>query len=281
MSPAHAARGFAMEEPAAAVPLPCSLVVDSGYSYSHIVPIYNNKPIRAAVQRVNIGGRHMTNLLKQTLSTRYLDLQQETQIVNDIKHQLCYVSMDFESDLAISKLTKPGQNTLRREYYLPDFLTSFHGHVRDPALSVMQIPVETDVPCVPLSNERFSIPEILFRPVDIGISQCGLAEAVMQSLAKCPPELVGPLLANIVCVGGSFHFPQAIQRLQADIRYLAPDILPVKVHASTTPTITNWHGASAFVNACGGADAFVQQFGMTRAEWLEMGASAVARKCNV
>jgi len=270
-----------MEDPASMTPLPCSLVVDSGYSYSHIVPIYNNKPIRAAVQRVNIGGRHLTNLLKQTLSTRYFDLQQETQIVNDIKHQLCFVSTDFEADLAISKLKKAGQNTLRREYFLPDFLTTFQGHVRDPALSVMQVPVDGEQPFVPLSNERFSIPEMLFRPADVGISQCGLAEAVMQSLAKCPPELVGPLLSNIICVGGTFMMPQAAQRLQKDIRALAPDVLPVRVHTSLTPTLTNWHGAAAFVNACGSADAFAHQFSVSKAEWADMGESAIARKCNV
>ena len=41
---------------------------------------------------------------------------------------------------------------------------------------------------VRLNNERFSIPEILFHPSDIGISQMGISEAIVHSINKCPEE---------------------------------------------------------------------------------------------
>lgn len=37
-----------------------------------------------------------------------------------------------------------------------------------------------------LTVERFTVPEILFHPSDVGISQMGLAEAIMYSVSKCP-----------------------------------------------------------------------------------------------
>jgi actin-related protein 6 len=37
-----------------------------------------------------------------------------------------------------------------------------------------------------MRNERFTIPEVIFSPSDIGINQAGLAEAVIQTIDKCP-----------------------------------------------------------------------------------------------
>jgi len=38
-----------------------------------------------------------------------------------------------------------------------------------------------------LNNERFSVPEVLFHPSDIGIQEMGLAETVVHSIS-CTPE---------------------------------------------------------------------------------------------
>jgi actin-related protein 6 len=279
MAPTYGAIGFAIEDPHNASQLPCALIVDAGHSFSHVVPVYNSKPITAAVQRVNVGGKMITNLLKQSLSVRQIDLQSETHLVTDIKQKLCFVSTNYADDLRIASLRAPGENTLRRDFILPDFLSTFQGHVRDPAESIMAIPPPADAPCVVLTNERFAPPEALFRPADVGMDQTGLPGAIMAALAKCPPELRGPLLSNIVCVGGCFMMPQAAQRLQQEVRALAPDAFPVKVHVSSTPMLSNWHGAAAMARHVG--EHYLYQLGVTKAEWDEAGSSVVKRKFNV
>ena len=40
-----------------------------------------------------------------------------------------------------------------------------------------------------LNTERFAVPEVLFRPADIGIKQAGLAEAIVQSMSCVSKEL--------------------------------------------------------------------------------------------
>jgi actin-related protein 6 len=47
------------------------VVVDAGFSFSHIVPFFNGQPLLTAVKRVNIGGKALTNYLKELVSYRY------------------------------------------------------------------------------------------------------------------------------------------------------------------------------------------------------------------
>ena len=50
------------EEPAAR---PCTLVVDAGFSATHCVPIFDATPVNAGIKRLNVGGKLLTNHMKQ------------------------------------------------------------------------------------------------------------------------------------------------------------------------------------------------------------------------
>lgn len=58
----------------------------------------------------------------------------------------------------------PKGNPIVQEYVLPDLTKSKAGKVRHPD----DIPVDTDQ-VLNMGNERFTVPEIIFRPNDIGI----------------------------------------------------------------------------------------------------------------
>ncbi|KAI9788240.1 MAG: Actin- protein 6 [Piccolia ochrophora] len=73
-----------------------------------------------------------------------------------------------------------------------------------------------------LGNERFVVPELLFRPGDIGMEQAGIAELITHSLATLPGALWPALLANVVVVGGNAHMPGFVERLSTDLRKLVP-----------------------------------------------------------
>ena len=46
-----------------------SVVVDVGYSFSHVVPFVEETPVNHAIKRVNVGGKLLTNYLKVVLLT--------------------------------------------------------------------------------------------------------------------------------------------------------------------------------------------------------------------
>jgi len=46
------------------------LIIDSGHSFTHIVPFFNGIKLNYAMKRVNIGGKILTNYLKELVSFR-------------------------------------------------------------------------------------------------------------------------------------------------------------------------------------------------------------------
>ncbi len=48
----------------------CALVLDVGFSYSHAVPLFDARVQLAGVRRINIGGKALTNHLKELVSYR-------------------------------------------------------------------------------------------------------------------------------------------------------------------------------------------------------------------
>jgi actin-related protein 6 len=64
-----------------------------------------------------------------------------------------------------------------------------------------------------MTNERISIPELLFHPSDIGLNQGGIIESIIQSVSACDSTLHGLLYENIICVGGNTLFTNFIERM--------------------------------------------------------------------
>ena len=79
---------------------PCHLVVDSGFSFTTIVPFFNGFPLRHASTRIDVGGKLLTNLLAENLSYKEINLKSETHLVNHIKESTCYVSSNFSADMS-------------------------------------------------------------------------------------------------------------------------------------------------------------------------------------
>ena len=63
----------------------CHIVVDSGFSFTTIVPFFKGLPLKHASTRIDVGGKLLTNLLAENLSYKEINLRGETHLVNDIK----------------------------------------------------------------------------------------------------------------------------------------------------------------------------------------------------
>ncbi len=76
-------------------------VVESGHSATYIAPFFCDDLINYAIKKIDVGGRLLTNCLKDAISFRHLDLSSEYRLVSDIKEKMCYVSTDFEKDMKL------------------------------------------------------------------------------------------------------------------------------------------------------------------------------------
>lgn len=81
----------------------CAVVVDSGYSYTYIVPYIKGKKYKDGIRRIDVGGKVLTNHLKEVISYRQLNVMEESYVINQVKEDSCFVSLDFMGDMEIAK----------------------------------------------------------------------------------------------------------------------------------------------------------------------------------
>ena len=210
-------------------PAECMLVIDTGFSHTIVTPVFAGKPIQQALRRLDVGGKFLTNYLKELVSIRHYNMVDESHLINEIKESVCFVSQDFKRDLervwkGTSEPRKaPGKDEqeIIVDYVLPDYSSHKSGHIRphDPSLNAklkkigLAAPGEANEDFMTLGNERFSVPELLFNPRDVGLRQPGIAEVLMQSLSAVPTGLWPAMLANVLVVGGNAQIPGFMTRL--------------------------------------------------------------------
>ena len=185
-----------------------------------MTPFVKGRPIQEAIRRLDIGGKFLTNYLKELISIRHFNVTDEPWLVNEIKEATSFVSQDFAKDLETT--WKGGQHNHRTtnstivvDYVLPDYETRHHGIVRthDPDAAKRNATVAAREPVLTLKNERFTVPELLFNPGDVGMKEAGLPSVIMQSINALPAELRPAMLANIIVVGGNANIPGFMDRL--------------------------------------------------------------------
>ncbi|XP_055623849.1 actin-related protein 6 [Toxorhynchites rutilus septentrionalis] len=220
----------------------CCVVVDMGYSFTHIVPFIKGTKVKNAIRRIDVGGKMLTNHLKEIISYRQLNVMDESYVINQVKEDSCFVSQNFNEDMITGRKRYP-ENSIIREYVLPDYTQIRRGFLRklDPNNDS-----NDELQTLRLNNERFVIPEILFHPSDIGIQQMGVAEAIVHAIDACPDETKPHLFNNIVVCGGSALFCGMQSRIQNDVRALAPDEFSVSVTVPENPITYAWYGGQQY-----------------------------------
>lgn len=219
----------------------CCLVVDTGFSFTHIVPYCRSKKMKDGIRRINVGGKLLTNHLKEIISYRQLHVMDETHVINQVKEDVCYVSQQFYKDMEIAQ-QKGEENTVMRDYVLPDFSSIKKGFCKPREEMVFSGKYKTGEQILRLANERFAVPEMLFHPSDIGIQEMGIPEAIVDSIQAMPEEMQPHFYQNIVLTGGNTLFPGFKERMEAELRSLAPAHLPVSILMPENPITYSWEG---------------------------------------
>lgn len=256
------------------------VVVDSGFSATTVVPVLpSGREAAYAARRLSLGGKALTNLLKQTVSFRSWNMTDETAVMNAVKERCCFVAPNYLKCLSHLRHSPP----LR--YVLPDptCYTDVFGHIQQNRshncnnnhisdTSFQGIP-DASQQILALRNERVAIPEALFFPQDIGLEQCGIAELVTQAVEACDPELHADLYARVILTGGNCRFPGFRERFMSELRPLVSSDFDVNVFMDDDPVLTTFHGAVATLTHSPSLLNFI-----SRDKYNELGTDAILRE---
>jgi actin-related protein 6 len=199
------------------------------------------KKVKRAIRRIDVGGKALTNHLKDIISYRQLHVLDETYVMNQCKEDCCFVSLDLDKDL---DLAKKRDDTIVRDYVLPDYAQIKRGYVRDPN---DQTPI-TDQQTIRMNNERFQVPEILFYPSDVGVNQVGVSHGILHSVESLPEEVRPHMYENILLIGGNACFPGFKERIEQDLRSMINAMYEIRVHRPENPISEAWFGGQSLVN---------------------------------
>ena len=75
----------------------CAIIIDAGHSCTSVTPLFRGLPVQAAFRQTMVGGRHLTNILKEIVSFRHFDVVEEFLLINDVKEKMCYVHHELAS----------------------------------------------------------------------------------------------------------------------------------------------------------------------------------------
>lgn len=256
----------------------CALVVDCGFNSTNVLPTILGEVYWPAVQQLSVGGRMLTNYLRETVSFQQFNMMEETYLINSIKEATCFLSSNFEADLEKCMSYKKAGNRAKRHgnpflisYALPETPGEI-GHLVQPGSSDKGF-----AQTLQLSNERFTIPELLFAPHHVGLNQAGLSETIYNCLKKVPPELQSLFASNIVLVGGTSKFPGFVERLTNSLTPLLPDHHNLRVTSPSNPTTYAWQGGCRL----GLQPEMLAKVHVTRDEYMEYGEKICASKFNM
>ncbi|CAI6340155.1 unnamed protein product [Periconia digitata] len=270
------------------LPQECLLLIDTSYSDTTVLPVYNGQLIQAAVRRLTVGGKLLTNYLKELSSLRHYNMMEETYLLNEIKEAVSFIVpsyQQFEKHLEQTWKGRVGDKravdpSIVLDYVLPDYEHSIHGHARphDPAQSKLRRGLQPQQgpkeDLLPLGNERFAVPELLFNPSDIGIEESGLPGAIMEALSVLPEAIRVGMMANVVVVGGNSLIPGFMERLDSELRALIPSHYLLNLTRAEDPIKHTWLGAARFASQ----PERLKEVLVSKAEYDERGSAWLAKK---
>lgn len=161
--------------------------------------------------------------------------------------EMCYVARDYSAELETFSCS--GEN--RARFDLPD-----GQHVL-------------------LSDERFKVPECIFKPSLEGLDCLGIPDLICSSVDKCDLDYRPIFYENIVVSGGSTMFPGLIERLDLELTRRLARRQDVKIHidALASRQYSVWAGGSLLASLDN-----LKGFWLTKKEYEDAGPEGVSYK---
>ena len=217
--------------------------------YSHTIPIFEGFSIAHAINRINLAGRHITEyLIKLLYEKNYIAISSsQREIVKDIKEKLAYIAIDFDSELASSKILS---SDISKTYHLPD------GNI------------------IKLEDQHFRCAELLFRPSLDGKDLKGVHCIVDKSIKESDVDIRRALYENILLSGGTTMMVGMQERLDKEMAFMAPSAIKCQVIALPQRQYLPYAGGMVLASLSGLNDKWV-----TKQEYEEFGSKIMHIKC--
>lgn len=248
-----------------------AVVVDVGFSGTTIVPFVDYLPVLSSAVRLDIGGKLLTNRLKEFLSFSQVNVMEDTWLINHVREVCCVVALRPWQSLQRYAALWKGKTRADVDASLPSTHTVQHRRrtsvtavpERDAdaaAAAAAEAPLRFFLPTIPallplgvletelsarlprssavdatalqhllLCQERFLIPELLFTPLDVGLDQQGLVQAITEGifqrgLLRHTSTLLRPQLLSRLCVyGGTADTPLLRERVAVEVAAASPE----------------------------------------------------------
>ncbi|CTQ41362.1 actin-like protein homolog, ALP1 homolog [Babesia microti strain RI] len=233
-------------------------VIEIGDGITQCVPVIEGYVEKQSVRRNDFGGAEISRYLQKLLALAgfQFSTRKESTFVYDIKEKLCFCSLNPSKDEV--------RTDLKAEYVLPDGYT-----------------LADDIDTVFIETERFYAPEVIFNPVIMDTECPNIVSIVWDSIQACPVHQRMALTSKIILSGGSTKFENFPQRLQVELKNVAPqgarDI--VKVNAIEEREFLPWMGGAYFASETmrqANINAWI-----TSEEWAESGITIIQKFAQI
>jgi len=232
------------------------MVLDIGEGVTNCVPIYNGFAVRQGLGQLAVAGNELTEYLMRLLHTERGRSFHEPicgipgyDITKDIKEKLCYVCLDPEEEATIAR-----KKELDRTYKLPNGDT------------------------ITLGGERFGCTESLFDPSKVGQERGGVHLRIFESIQELEVDIRRPMYENILLAGGSSRFAGLGERIEKELKKLAPPAVKIRL-LNSLPEERQWlawTGGSLFASF-----ATFPETCCSKEEYEETGSSVIKRTTQV
>lgn len=99
-----------------------------------------------------------------------------------------------------------------------------------------------------ITNERISIPEILFNPKDANIEHCSIVELIYRSVCLLPKEIQKYFVSQIYVSGGATKFKNFKQRLYKELRSVFPSDWDINIYSHKNGLYSNYIGTHVWLS---------------------------------
>ncbi|KAI3386718.1 hypothetical protein SNEBB_000474 [Seison nebaliae] len=218
-----------------------AIVVDSGYSFTHMAAVDDDgNVIKSTIRRIDVGGKMLTNYMKEAISYRQLMVMEETFAINELKEHCSYVAEeDFKKELEDIK-----KNDKQIRYLLPDWDRVRNGRIIGPEESVNE-----EIQILTLRNIHMKVPELLFNPQQADIKQLGIVDCLIESILHnhdIDEQLKERLFGNIILFGGNMKIKKMKNRIEKDLRSHLNEFWEIKLNMFDE--LLPWNGALTFIS---------------------------------
>merc|ERR1711912_73556 len=126
---------------------------------------------------------------------------------------------------------------------------------------------------ITVGAERIRASEPMFAPNLIGKESDGIHKLTFDSIMKCDVDIRRDLYTNIVMSGGTTMFTGIPERLEKEMKALAPQGMDIKVIAPPERKYSVWIGGSILASL-----STFEEMWVTKEEYDESGPTIVHRK---